>query len=90
MRTDDPYRYRKQSSLHILPGDVNPSQIYARLCDNVATAVSQILLQKSLKPQQLRSQNETLIAQIKASELLVLRHLNHPSPPSLCGAEVIV
>jgi hypothetical protein len=45
--------------------------------------VSQILLQQSLRPQQLRSQNETLIAQIKASELFVLRRLNHISPPLL-------
>src|SRR5947207_10132459 len=51
--------------------------------------MSQILLQKSLNPQQLRSQNETLIAQIKASELFVLHHLNHPSPPSVPGAQGI-
>jgi hypothetical protein len=49
--------------------------------------MSQILLQKSLNPQQLRSQNETLIAQIKASKLFVLRYLNHPSPPSVPGVQ---
>jgi hypothetical protein len=42
--------------------------------------VSQILLQRSLRPQQFRSQNEILIHQIKASELFVLRHFNRLSP----------
>jgi hypothetical protein len=51
--------------------------------------MSQILLQKSLNPQQLRSQNETLIAQIKASELFVLHNLNHSSLPSVPGAQGI-
>jgi hypothetical protein len=51
--------------------------------------VSQILLQNSLSPQQLQSQNESLIAQIKASELFVLRHLKHSSPRSLPSAREI-
>ena len=64
-------------------------QIYTYLRNNVAIAVSQILLQKSLNPQQLRSRNETLIAQIKASELFILRRLKHSSSPSLPGAREI-
>jgi len=51
--------------------------------------VSQVLLQRSLRPQQLRSQNENLIGQIRASELFVLRHFNHLSPPSLPEAQRI-
>jgi hypothetical protein len=51
--------------------------------------VSQILLQNSLSPQQLRSQNESLTAQIKASELFVLRRLKHSSPRSLPSAREI-
>jgi hypothetical protein len=35
---------------------------------------------QSLRPQQIRSQNENLIGQIRASELFVLRHFNHLSP----------
>lgn len=42
--------------------------------------MSQILLQRSLRPQQLRNQNENLISRIKASELFALRHFNHLSP----------
>jgi hypothetical protein len=43
----------------------------------------QILLQQSLRSQQLRSQDENLIAQIKASELFILRHFSHLSSPLL-------
>jgi len=45
--------------------------------------VSQILLQQLLRLQQFRSLNETLITQIKACELFVLRRFNHLSPPLL-------
>ena len=45
--------------------------------------MSQILLQQLLRLQQFRSLNETFITQIKASELFVLRHFNHLSPPLL-------
>jgi len=58
-------------------------QIYARLRDEVDSAVSQILLQHSLRPQQLRSQNKALIPQIKVSELFVLRRFSHLSSPLL-------
>ena len=45
--------------------------------------MSQILVQQSLRPQQFQNQNEILIAQIKASEIFVLRHFNHPFSSSL-------
>lgn len=42
-----------------------------------------------LNSQQLRSQNKTLIIQIKASELFILHNFNHSSLPSIPGAQGI-
>jgi hypothetical protein len=49
--------------------------------------MSQLLQQELIKPQHLRSQNETFIAQIQASEVFVLRHYNHISTPSPVEAQ---
>ncbi|ERF68057.1 hypothetical protein EPUS_09457 [Endocarpon pusillum Z07020] len=62
-------------------------RIYANLRDELACAVSQLLQQALIKPQHLRNQNATFIAQIKASEVFVLRHYNHTSTPSPVEAQ---